>query len=541
MRALKKLLAASSIAAALLVSGCGVPGVTDQSVQPFNLTDPAKVAELCGERAVKVANIVTAGAEAPENHSKRTKLSDWGLDPNNNEQLTATRNALQAQTKVECGPDGKPAGLSGEQSFAADVCLTDEERKALKPEGTKTTDQLKTKCREVGQATFDSLSDANKQQPTTKAYQKDLSHDSLNKVALATSYMKVTKQGQDNNIPPSDTKAVADQIRAMFPNGTANDFNFGADAVDHGAHTIEKGNGVFLDGADRYLKTKADIAAFLNSQDPKAVVAREHILKAAIAAGGEDERARVLSGEGFFQIQVKEASQILGTSYFSDGKVKIIDQWRQSQPGDVYWLYFTDDKNDKGEKVIKLVPEATLRADCGNVNGMQIRIVKAGIPPAPSVTQPPGEEKCPPGMVMQPNGECKVPPPPVIPECKVNCAPPPPVCKINCEPLQPKDHTQGSGHQGNAPVGSGRNADPGPGEYKAPAQMQQPPSEPYVAPAAPAPQPAPVQQGNTVIPAPAPNPTPFAPAPEEPGVNPAPAPGATEPPRNSGEVDNPWG
>jgi hypothetical protein len=542
MRAFKKLFPASVLASALFLSACGQTA-TEPDLVPRNLTDASVIAEYCGDKAAKVAALVSEGVESKENSGKRKQLELWGLDSKNIEQIKKAQADVTARKEVPCGTDGKPAGLSGEQSFAAEVCLTDKEREALKPEGAKTTDQLKVKCREVGQATFDSLSDANKQQPTTKAYQKDLSHDSLNKVALATSYMKVTKQGQDNNVPPSDTKALADQIRAMFPNATADDLNLGADAVDHGAHKVEKGNGVFLDGADRYLKTKADIAAFLNSQDPKAVVAREHILKAAIAAGGEDERARVLTGEGFFQVQLKEASQILGTSYFSDGKVKILDQWRQSQPGDVYWLYFTHDVDSKGNKVIKLVPEATLRADCGNVNGMQIRIMKPGIPPAPSVTQPPGEEKCPPGMVMRPNGECKVPPPPVIPECQVNCAPPPPA-KV-CPPEMPhgtwpvcKDGVeQAPQNQGNLPQQQMPNVLPAEPQYRQPQEPVNPPAKYTPPPAAPAPQPAPVTQpGGTVIPAPSPNPPgpretaapePAAPAPSEAPNTCGPAPGKT--------------
>lgn len=526
MRAVKKVLGTSLIAAALLLSGCGTP---ENKSEVRNLSDPAVIAAYCKDTVKTASDTVAKAADAKEGTGNRNAVKAWGLDPNNLEQLKKVSADLHARTQVECGPDGKPLSLSADQLFATEVCLPENERKALKPEGAATTDHLKAKCREVGQATFDSLSAAHKQQPTTQAYQKDLASDDLRKVAFAAAYMKTTKQSQDNNVPPSDTEDQANAIRAMFPGVTAEDLGIGSAAIDHGNHTIEKGGGVFLDAADRYLKTKEEIAAFLGeSNNPKAVVARDHILNAAIAAGGEDERVRVMTGEGFIPIQLKGASQILGTSYFQDGQVKIVDQWRQSLPGDIYWLYFTYDEVD-GKVARKLVPEATLRADCANVNGTQIRIVRPDTPPAPSVTQPPGEETCPPGTVMQPNGECK---PPIGN----------PVCTENCTPLQPKDYTQGSGYQGNAPTGSGLNADPGPGEYKAPNQMEQPPSTPYVAPATPAPQPAPVQQQDgTVIPAPNPNPTPFTPAPEEPGVNPAPVPGSTEPPRNEGEIDNPWG
>lgn len=57
--------------------------------------------------------------------------------------------------------------------------------------------------------------------------------------------------------------------------------------------------------------------------------------------------------------------------------------------------------------------------------------------------------------------------------------------------------------RGNAPIGGGPNADPGPGTYIPPQEMEQPPTPPRVDPAPPAPEPAPAPP--TVTPSPAPS------------------------------------
>ncbi|MNQ69465.1 hypothetical protein D3C85_840690 [compost metagenome] len=263
----------------------------------------------------------------------------------------------------------------------------------------------------------------------------------------------------------------------------------------------------------------------MNAQDAPAVAARDHVTKAVVAAGGEDERIRALTGAGYIKIQLKGASQMLGTSYFQDGKVKILDQWRQSLPGDIYWLYVTTD--------LKLVPEATLRADCGNVNGQVIRIVKADTPPAPSISQPPGKETCPPGTTLQPNGECHMPPP-VTQVC-------PPEMPHGTWPVCKDGVDQAPQNQGNLPQQQMPNVLPASPQHYQPEEPTNPGSVYTPPPAAPAPQPAPVTQpapdgGTVVIPAPSPNPEgprptatpePAAPAPSQAPSTCVPAPGKT--------------
>jgi hypothetical protein len=402
--------------------------------------------------------------------------------------------------------------FTAEQELATKACLTEEERKALKPEGDKTSTDLLAKCREVGKKVFDGLNQANKANKVTAGYAEELATtDSLQKATFAVTYLKGIKDVEANGVAASDTQQLAAQIKAMLPNADQDDVLVGSAAIDLKKHTIEKGGDVFYSGADRYLKSQADIAAFLNdTNDPAAVAARDHVVKAVVDAGGEKERTRALTGAGYIPIQMEKASQILGTSYFQDGKVKILGQWRQSLPGDLYWLYVTTD--------MKLVPEATLRADCGNMEAKVIRIIKPGVPPAPPVSQPPGQEQCPPGTVLQPNGECHIPPtvtqvcPPEMPHGTW------PVCKDGVE--------NAPQNQGNLPQQQMPNVLPAEPQY---AQPEEPanPGPVYTAPAQPAPQPAPVTQpaadGSTVV-VPAPSPNPEGPRPTAPPETGAPAP-----------------
>lgn len=104
-----------------------------------------------------------------------------------------------------------------------------------------------------------------------------------------------------------------------------------------------------------------------------------------------------------------------------------------------------------------------------------------------------------PGKPNLPEVPTDNPPPPTTPPTN----PPPPPPPTN----EPKDPSEDPYPRGNAPVGGGPNADPGPGTYIPPQQMQQPPSQPRVDPPPPAPQPAPAPPTVTPSPAPATPPT----------------------------------
>lgn len=88
--------------------------------------------------------------------------------------------------------------------------------------------------------------------------------------------------------------------------------------------------------------------------------------------------------------------------------------------------------------------------------------------------------------------------------------------------LQPKDASQDPAARGNAPIGGGRNRDPGPGQYIPPSGMVQPPATPRVNPPAPVIAPP---TGSKPDPTPAPAPEPQAPTPDAPAIGYSPAPG----------------
>lgn len=89
--------------------------------------------------------------------------------------------------------------------------------------------------------------------------------------------------------------------------------------------------------------------------------------------------------------------------------------------------------------------------------------------------------------------------------------------------LAPKVASQDPYAQGNAPVGGGPNADPGPGQYIPPSGMSQPPSTAYTAP--PPPTVTTIPTGSTSDSAPPPPPETSAPAPTDPATGYAPPPG----------------
>lgn len=108
----------------------------------------------------------------------------------------------------------------------------------------------------------------------------------------------------------------------------------------------------------------------------------------------------------------------------------------------------------------------------------------------------------------------------------------PPTCEQQNGGKECKVAAQDPVNQGNAPVGGGRNQDPGPGTYQAPTQVTQPPSTPYTPPAPPAPTTGSSSgsgSGSTYTPdpAPAPSPEPSAPTPTDPATGCSPAPGMT--------------
>ena len=146
---------------------------------------------------------------------------------------------------------------------------------------------------------------------------------------------------------------------------------------------VERGNAVF---SAKSLKTQADIREFLNGTSEQSKAARERVTTAITESVRKDnpsftdeqvkaEVARALDGSGYFPVQVTVASEILGTTYFKDGKVLTADGWRSVGPNDIFWMFLTQDQ--------KIVLGATLRADCGNPELTTVRPVTPGNPNPP--------------------------------------------------------------------------------------------------------------------------------------------------------------
>lgn len=422
-------------------------------------------------------------------------------------------NDLLANPKPSSSPSETAAAptFTAEQQEASRFCLSADEQKALHPGAADTDTKLIDACRKLGQSIYDGLASVNKTLDQTAKLANELkTTTSLARATQIVNALGEVKKINDQGVVVSNQQMLAAQIRGMLPNATQDDVLLGSTgegAVNLAAHKVDTGGAPFYNGNNvTYLDSTDAIAKWLSSGTPEANTAKDRVVSAIKAAGKNDKEVnRALTGAGYIPLQLKGESQIMGGSYFVDGKFHLEDKWRQSQAGDIYWLYMTADGI--------LVPDATLRADCGNVGAKQIRIVKINIPPAPPVGQKPGEEKCPPGTVLQPNGEC----------------------------LTPKNPAEDPAPQGNAPVGGGRNDTSGPGVFIPPAEMTRPPAVQPPPPAAPAPQPAPVTQpapggGTVVVPAPNPNPAgprptatpePAAPAPSQAPSTCVPAPGKT--------------
>lgn len=352
-------------------------------------------------------------------------------------------------------------------------------------------------CKTKGKEAFDSLP-AERQGKTTvpdnpAAFNAELQglQDKPEKLETATKlvntligFTTAAKEGKPvaNGGSSVDTAAIAAQIYGQFPDVTQKDVNVGSQGdhpVDWALNTQEeRGSGSF---ATRTIKTAPEVGAYLNEDTDESKTAKAYVAKAITDAGYDDSEVnRALTGEGYFPVQLKDASQVLGTTYFKDGKVLVAGQWRQAAPGDVYWLFLASDG--------RLVAGALVRADCGNMDAKAIRIVRPGMPPAPPVEQPPGEETCPPGTVLNPEtGVCEPP----KSECKEKCATttsPPPCATPPCSPSttttppgNQKNAGEDSGPQGNAPVGNGQNQNSGSGDSP---PHTPPPTEAYTAPPA---------------------------------------------------------
>ncbi|MEO6513891.1 MAG: hypothetical protein ABIR37_04370 [Candidatus Saccharimonadales bacterium] len=175
--------------------------------------------------------------------------------------------------------------------------------------------------------------------------------------------------------PPVDAQKLLDQLfgpKGLAP-GMQKQVAIGDKNIDWKNRTEARGTAAF---SRKTLKTQQDVANFLNGSSDESKAAKARVVK-ALKPYGQAEVNRALNGSGYFPLQVKEAAQILGTTYFKNGKVFEMGSWRTVKSNDVFWIFMTQ----KGV----IVKDAAVRADCGNVHLTQIRPITPSTPLAPSV------------------------------------------------------------------------------------------------------------------------------------------------------------
>ncbi len=211
---------------------------------------------------------------------------------------------------------------------------------------------------------------------------------------------------------PAGTNVVVDpaSLAAVFEGSVdpATELAFGEQATATLA-TAPQERGSAAHSAET-LASPQDVVAWFNSGDAKAVVVRDRVLFSVTAACGAEDAARIMAGEGWLTMVVLPPSQITGTSYFKDGQMVFASTPRQTGEKDGYHVPVCL----TGEHAGYVVPNAMVRADCGNGSeAPKIRINRPDTPPAPPVEQPPTPEqpprptpKCPSGQPIPPSGLC---------------------------------------------------------------------------------------------------------------------------------------
>lgn len=276
----------------------------------------------------------------------------------------------------------------------------------------------------------------------------------------------------DPNFEQCRVDAVMAYMQAQgFEDG---DFVIGEDNIDTSMPEFSETGSLGFGVDGQIVDSREALQAVFDSNEPRQrAVAETQTMKFS-----ELDEEVILDAENWEIVQSTVPVQIQGNTGFSNGTV--VDMGlRNSAAGDAGWLFIdtelctvpTASHTAAGELVSSTTPDKE----------KPVGFIRVGcINPGDGFLPPP-------------------PPPPTTPPTN----PPPPPPPTN----EPKDPSEDPYPRGNAPVGGGPNADPGPGTYIPPQQMQQPPSQPRVDPPPPAPQPAPAPPTVTPSPAPATPPT----------------------------------
>lgn len=177
----------------------------------------------------------------------------------------------------------------------------------------------------------------------------------------------------ERDISEEDAKKIAEQIRKIAPDYQPGELD--VTTTPNLNQAEERGIASFT---NETLESPEEVGAFLSETSGESIKARDRVETAIRDAGfGDDEVERAMDGSCYVALQPKVASQILGTTYYQDGKVLESNEWRSVEENDILWLCFTKDWT--------LIPDATVRADCGNPELTQLRPIRPTTPPAPPI------------------------------------------------------------------------------------------------------------------------------------------------------------
>lgn len=183
-------------------------------------------------------------------------------------------------------------------------------------------------------------------------------------------------------ISDEDAKKVAEQLSETFVGYEPDEIQLGGNMKGAG-YAEERGAAAFT---NRTLETKPEVCSYIAEDTVESNEAEAGVKIALETHTGEFDRISSGDCSGYLLVCAKVASQILGTSYMQDGKMLVSTHgWREVGPNDCIWVYITQ------EYVV--VPQASIRADCGNPGLTYMVPIRPGTPPAPPIEVPPVEGK----------------------------------------------------------------------------------------------------------------------------------------------------
>ena len=225
------------------------------------------------------------------------------------------------------------------------------------------------------------------------------------------------------------------------------------DDVDPKLDTSKTGNGAFNPGG---IRTPEAMISWLKEKTPRGLTAIAEIKTATEASEGQ-----IFEVANWFVLQALVDGKLTGNTGFVDGNLVSLGE-RDIKAGDIFLVFVNPDN-------LKMI---YFRGACANPQGFTPQLnPPTAATPTPEPTKPPK---------------------------------PTPT-------LAPKDPSKDPAAKGNAPVGSGVNQDPGPGNYVAPTAAPTPPVESRVNPTPPSPTvptAAPTAATTAAAPAATPTPTP---------------------------------